>query len=777
MTGPRTVLVDLRASQFDGDRGIPAYLQSLTAHLVRRSEGCRWLLLHDARRPLPSRAAELADGAAWRTEAELERDRSLHIDALLTGCFFLPDHRCGPESLWPAWLARHQPRRLGIVYDLVPLLFPDRYLAKPRARRHYLDSLRLLRRSDRLFAISHATRRDTIRHAAVDPARIECIYGDIDHHKRALMREPAERSAGLPARVGLRGPYCVCIGGGDWRKNMPTAIQAFAEFHATHPDHQLAVVCKLGAERVGELERLATSLGLPAGAIVYTGYVSDEDLVGLVSHARLLFYPSLYEGLGLPVLEAYGCGTPAVGSATSSVAELLLPELACDPTDPAALAGAMRRLTGDATLRERSLAFGHRLLAETLGWDRAADRVLAALQPVRRPVLATAPPRVAVAGVLPPARTGIAGFTARFLKSGRWQTTFFEAGPGPRLPTATLSATCPVRPIESLAASLLRGRHETAIFVLGNSPHHAKVLDALMQTRGTTARRLAYLHEAALESLFRAWLGPEADQLPAPSRPAKAAPWIERAIQAKPNLGRALLFLAKHAELDGLIVNSAACRDLIRTLLGSHADRWKIDVAFLPIEAATAVKLPRAGGPLRIGSFGLAGDTKRIDLVSQALALLRPRRPVELVIAGWEAGRYCRRTGLDRRGDVTVLDSPDEAALTTAMRSVDVAVQLRAPTFGESSAVVAQLLGLGTPVVVTAEGSFAELPASLVSGVPADCTPIALAAAIEAAADHPATPDERASLLTPWSPTAYADRLAELLTVGRPGSQPQSRSA
>jgi hypothetical protein len=61
--------------------------------------------------------------------------------------------------------------------------------------------------------------------------------------------------------------------------------------------------------------------------------------------------------------------------------------------------------------------------------------------------------------------------------------------------------------------------------------------------------------------------------------------------------------------------------------------------------------------------------------------------------------------------------------------------------------------------------------------VPADCTPIALAAAIEAAADHPATPDERASLLTPWSPTAYADRLAELLTVGRPGSQPQSRSA
>ncbi|MFM1902726.1 MAG: hypothetical protein RLZZ440_626, partial [Planctomycetota bacterium] len=300
---------------------------------------------------------------------------------------------------------------------------------------------------------------------------------------------------------------------------------------------------------------------------------------------------------------------------------------------------------------------------------------------------------------------------------------------------------------------------------------------ALMQTRGTAARRIAYLHEAALESLFRAWLGPAAEQLPAPPRPTAAAPWIERAIQAKPDLGQALLFLVRHAELDGLIVNSAACRDLIRTLLGSHADRWTIDVAFLPIEDTAAVSRLRTAGSLRIGTFGLAGDAKQIDLVGQALAHLRRHRPVELVIAGWEAGRYCRRTGLDRRADVTVLDSPGEATLATAMQSVDVAVQLRAPTFGESSGVVSQLLGLGTPVVVTAEGSFAELPAPLVSPVPANCTPIALAAAIEVAADHPATPDERARLLAAWSPAAYADRLVALLASARTVFQPQSRSA
>jgi hypothetical protein len=126
----------------------------------------------------------------------------------------------------------------------------------------------------------------------------------------------------------------------------------------------LAVVCKLSAARIAALREVATAAGLPEAAVVFTGFVSDEDLVGLVRHATLLVYPSLYEGLGLPVLEAYACGTPVVGSDTSSIAELVLPELACDPRQPEAVAAAMGRLVASPTLRERSLAFGRRLLAD-----------------------------------------------------------------------------------------------------------------------------------------------------------------------------------------------------------------------------------------------------------------------------------------------------------------------------------------------------------------------------------------------------------------------------
>jgi len=778
-----TVLVDLRACQFNGDRGIPAYAQSLTAELVRRPSGIRWLLLQDPRWPQPPRAAELAARASWCTIADLEGPQAARVDAVLTGCFFLPHHGCDAGYLLPACLRRQQPRRLGIVYDLVPLLFPDRYLANERVRRQYHDALGLLRRSDHLFAISHASRRDVIRHAAVDPARVDCIYGDIDHRKRTLMAVSAAATARTPGRFGLTGPFCICVGGDDWRKNMETTVRAFARFRRDHPGHQLAIVCRLPDRRIADLQKVAREEGMPSGALVCTGYISDEDLVALLQHAEMLVYPSLYEGLGLPVLEAYGCGTPAVGSASSSVAELVLPELGCDPREPDSIAAAMGRLAGHPALRERSLAFGRRLLAEELGWDRAADRVLERLA-ARRPRPPRPPDgrhRLAVVGALPPARTGIAPYTLRHLQDRRWRTTFYEAGSALRpAPPAGLLATSQVVPTEVLPVAVERGRHDTVIFVLGNSAHHVDVLEAMIRSRGGGPRRLAYLHEAAIEGLCRGWLGPEADRLPASDAGDSPVPWIRKAIAERPAMGSCLRFLAERAELDGLLVNSEACRDLIRAALGPLADRWTIDVAFLPIvcPAATADRPPpaAAGRPLRIGSFGMAGDTKRLDLFTQAAALLARQRPVELVIAGWEARRYCRRLTIPAEIRREVLDAPDDETLAAAMTSVHVAVQLRWPTFGESSGVVNQLLGFRTPLVVAEVGSFADLPDGVATFVPADCSAEALARAIVTAADRPLAPDRHDAFLATRSPEAFAARIAEILAAESPAANATGRA-
>jgi len=182
---------------------------------------------------------------------------------------------------------------------------------------------------------------------------------------------------------GSDHPTAVYIGGDDWRKNMDGMVHAFSHFHARHPDRQLAVICKLSRQRIAHYQLMAASLGIRDGALVFTGYVPDEDLVAITRRAEQMAYPSLYEGLGLPVLEAYGCGIPVVGSNSSSIKELVIPELTCDPREPRSIATAMGRMIEEPGLREASLERGRQLLA-ILGWEPAARAVMEELT-VRRP--------------------------------------------------------------------------------------------------------------------------------------------------------------------------------------------------------------------------------------------------------------------------------------------------------------------------------------------------------------------------------------------------------
>jgi len=551
MTPARTVLIDLRCGQFNGDRGIPAYSQSLALELTRRYPRHRWLLLHNPARPDPERAAELAEHASWLTVADLAGPQAPRIDALLTGCFFLP-HRfpTAADFLLPLPIRRQQPRRLGIVYDLIPLLFADHYLPGDRARRHYLDALRVMRQSDHLFAISRASRLDAIRHAGVDPRRVHCIYGDIDHLKRELMARPAAATAAVPGRHRLHRPYAVYVGGDDWRKNLVTTIRAFALFHRDHHDRQLAVVCKLEPARIAKLAEVAAAAGLPREAVVFTGRVSTEDLIGLIRHAELLVFPSLYEGLGLPVLEAYGCGTPAVASASSSLAELVLPELACDPEEPSSIAAAMARLVASRQLREASLAFGRRLLATELGWPAAAARVIEQIE--GRPAARGSRPlagrhRLAVVSD----GSAAADEAAAGLAAGSAMTRYALAdrsGPDAAPPRPPRAGRC--RPVEILPAALLRGLHDTVIFVAGQTQHPERLLAAVMRSRGTAARRLLRL------------TGPD------PDRPG-------------------LTCLVDRGELDGLIVDTPAAGEHLRARLGPLADQIPISVAGQIEPAAT----------------------------------------------------------------------------------------------------------------------------------------------------------------------------------------------
>jgi glycosyltransferase involved in cell wall biosynthesis len=209
----------------------------------------------------------------------------------------------------------------------------------------------------------------------VTPYAADPIYRPMD-------REAARRA--VAERFGLRGPFVLAVGVLQPRKNLPRLIRAFGRVAREAP-HALALVGKPGWAHE-ELKRAVAASGL-GSRVKFTGYVPDADLPVLYNAAELFVYPSLYEGFGLPPLEAMACGTPVVTANVTSLPEVVGDAaLAVDPTDELALADAIGRALTDEALRERLRTAGlaH---AALFSWERTAALTLQVYHRVREGAL------------------------------------------------------------------------------------------------------------------------------------------------------------------------------------------------------------------------------------------------------------------------------------------------------------------------------------------------------------------------------------------------------
>jgi len=283
-----------------------------------------------------------------------------------------------PDFVLPPTLPRAH--TVLTVHDLTFIRDPES--AFPRLRR-YLNRVvpRSVVRATRVLADSLATKNDLIELLGVSPDKITVLYGGVDA-RFAPVREP-ERLAAVRAKYDIGpDPFILGIGTLQPRKNYQRLIQAFAKLQATAFDLQLSTsgiqLVIVGGKGwlydgiFAEVRRL----GL-ASRVLFPGFADDDDLPTLYSAAEMLAYPSIYEGFGLPILEAMACGTPVVTSTTSSLPELAgNAALLVEPTDADALAAAMRRLLQDTDLRRRLVADGFDQ-ARQFTWEKAAAQLLA----------------------------------------------------------------------------------------------------------------------------------------------------------------------------------------------------------------------------------------------------------------------------------------------------------------------------------------------------------------------------------------------------------------
>ena len=272
-------------------------------------------------------------------------------------------------------------RTVVTIHDLIPLLLPA-YRGSLLVRAYTRLVAAGARRADAIIADSECSRRDIVRYLGIDAARVRVVYLAADARYR-----PVDDTA-VRARYALPEKYLLYLGGFDQRKNVRVIIEAFARLPPFHA-HGYRLV--LAGVRLGEdsaffpsPQRIARQVGLPDEAIRYIGWVDEEDKPALYSGAAAFLFPSLYEGFGLPPLEAMACGAPVICSNASSLPEVVGDAaLQIDPHDASAWADAIRAVLTDdtrrATMRERGIA-----QSKEFSWDRAADETLAVYQQVAK---------------------------------------------------------------------------------------------------------------------------------------------------------------------------------------------------------------------------------------------------------------------------------------------------------------------------------------------------------------------------------------------------------
>ncbi|MCX7839332.1 MAG: glycosyltransferase family 4 protein [Anaerolineae bacterium] len=287
---------------------------------------------------------------------ELQRAR---IDLLHALAF------AGPLAISIPWIVT--------IYDLSFMRYPDSF--NPLNRIYLTWAVRhAAHHADYLIAISESTKRDLVELVGARPERVRVIYCGKDD----AFAPPTDRAAleAWRAARGVPDKIILFVGTIEPRKNIVRLLRAFARAkRAAHLPHRLVLIGARGW-KYAEVDRTLAQENL-ANDVLFVGYVPQDELPRWYQAADVFVYPSLYEGFGMPPLDAMASGTPVITSNAASLPEVVGDAaLQVSPTDEDALADAIIRVLTDPALREQMIARGLAQAAR-FAWTRAAHETMA----------------------------------------------------------------------------------------------------------------------------------------------------------------------------------------------------------------------------------------------------------------------------------------------------------------------------------------------------------------------------------------------------------------
>lgn len=257
------------------------------------------------------------------------------------------------------------------IHDLTYILYPNT-MDVSNKKRLEKDMHSTVKRADYIITISENSKIDIIKHLHIDENKIEVIYPGVDEEYKKLLS--SDEITAVKNKYNINGKYLLYLGTLEPRKNIETIIRAYNCFKkANKSDIKLVLAGKKGW-LYDSIFKLVKEFGLEKD-VIFTDYIDDMDKAPLYQGAEIFLFPSLYEGFGMPVIEAMASRTPVITSNSSSLPEVAgKAAIITDPLDYKGISNFIKRILNEYELREKMISEGISQ-ANKFSWDSSAEKL------------------------------------------------------------------------------------------------------------------------------------------------------------------------------------------------------------------------------------------------------------------------------------------------------------------------------------------------------------------------------------------------------------------